>query len=239
MRVLVRPGCVVFLLSVAVGSCRSGDNRAAPPSPVAQAIPATKDSGVSRRTLLFVGTSITAGYGLDPAMAWTSLVQRNIDAAGLPFRGINAGVSGESSAGTLRRIDWLLAQEPKPSLVMIETGANDGLRGQPVDSVRANLEAIVRRVEALSPKPVIVIAGMEALPNLGQRYAERFRVIFPEIARAHGAVYLPFLLAGVAGIDTLNQGDGIHPNPAGSVRVAENVWPLLKPILDSLARSGH
>jgi acyl-CoA thioesterase-1 len=239
VRVLVRPRCVALLLSVAVGSCRSGDNRTPPPGAVAQAIPATKDSGVSPRTLLFIGTSITAGYGLDPAAAWTSLVQRRIDAAGLPFRAVNAGVSGESSAGALRRIDWLLAQEPKPSLVMIETGANDGLRGQPVDSVRANLEAIVRRIEATSPRPVIVIAGMEALPNLGRQYADRFRAIFPEIARAHGAVYLPFLLAGVAGIDTLNQGDGVHPNPAGSVRVAENVWHTLQPILDSLVRSGH
>jgi acyl-CoA thioesterase-1 len=239
VRVLVRPGCVVFLLSVALGSCRSGDNRTAPPSPVAQAIPATKDSGVSRRTLLFVGTSITAGLGLDPAVAWVSLVQQQIDAAGLPFRTINAGVSGESSAGALRRIDWLLAQEQKPSLVMIETGANDGMRGQPPDSVRANLEAIVRRVESVSPRPVIVIAGMEALPNLGRDYADRFRGIFPDIARAHRAVYLPFLLAGVAGFDSLNQGDGIHPNPAGSARVAANVWRMLKPILDSLARSQH
>ncbi len=119
---------------------------------------------------------------------------------------------------------------------MIETGANDGLRGQPPDSVRANLEAIVRRVEVVSPKPVIVIAGMEALPNLGRSYADRFRVIFPQIAGTHHVVYLPFLLAGVAGIDTLNQADGVHPNPAGSRRVAANVWRTLKPILDSLAR---
>ena len=105
--------------------------------------------------------------------------------------------------------------------------------------MRANLEAIVRRVEALSPRPVIVIAGMEALPNLGRDYAERFRVIFSEIARTHRTAYLPFLLAGVAGIDTLNQGDGVHPNVAGSARVAMNVWHTLKPILDSLARSQH
>ncbi len=239
MRVVVRPGCVAFLLSVALGSCRSGDNRTAPPSPVAQAIPATKDSGISRRTLLFVGTSITAGLGLDPSVNWVSLVQQRIDAVGLPFRVINAGVSGESSAGALRRMDWLLAQEEKPSLVMIETGANDGLRGQPPDSVQANLEAIVRRVEAVSPRSVIVIAGMEALPNLGRNYAERFRAIFPAIARAHRTAYLPFLLAGVAGVDTLNQGDGVHPNAAGSARVAANVWEALKPILDSLARSPH
>lgn len=239
MRVLVRPGCVIFLLSATLGSCRSGDSRSAPSSPVAQAIPATKDSGISRRTLLFVGTSITAGLGLDPAVTWVSRIQRTIDSTGLPFHVTNAGVSGESSAGALRRMDWLLAQEPKPSLVMIETGANDGLRGQPPDSVRANLEAIVRRVETVSPRPVIVIAGMEALPNLGRDYAERFRVIFPGIARAHRAVYLPFLLAGVAGVDSLNQGDGVHPNAAGSARVAANVWQTLKPILDSLARLPH
>lgn len=239
MRVVVRSGYRVLLLSAALSGCRSGDSRTVPPGPVSQAIPAAKDSEVSRRTLLFVGTSITAGYGLDPAVAWTTLVQQKIDSAGLPFRVINAGVSGESSAGALRRIDWLLAQQPKPSLVMIETGANDGLRGQPPDSVRANLEAIVRRVEAVSPKPVIVIVGMEALPNLGRSYAERFRVIFPEIADAHHAGYLPFLLEGVAGVDTLNQADGVHPNPAGSRRVAANVWRTLKPILDSLARPGR
>ena len=239
MRFLVRPGCVGFLLSMALGSCRPDDNRTAPPGPVAQAIPAAKDSEVSRRTLLFIGTSITAGLGLDPAVTWVSLVQRKIDSAGFPFRAINAGVSGESSAGALRRMDWLLAQEQKPSLVMIETGANDGMRGQPPDSVRAHLEAIVRRVEAVSPRPVIVIAGMEALPNMGRSYAERFRGIYPEIAGAHRAVYLPFLLAGVAGFDRFNQGDGIHPNVAGSERVAVNVWRALKPILDSLARSRY
>jgi acyl-CoA thioesterase-1 len=120
-------------------------------------------------------------------------------------------------------------------MVVIETGANDGLRGQPPDSVRANLDAMVARVEAVSPKPVIVIAAMEALTNLGKDYGQRFRTVFPEVARAHHARYLPFLLAGVAGVDTLNQADGVHPNAQGSRLVAANVWKTLRPILDSLA----
>lgn len=181
-------------------------------------------------TVLLLGTSITAGYGLDPAESWAALLQAKVDSAGLPFHVVNAGVSGETSAGALRRSEWLFAQGPIRVLV-IETGANDGLRGQPVDSLRANLEAIVARAEALSPKPVIILAGMEALPNLGRQYAQRFRAVYPELATAHGIGYLPFLLDGVAGVDTLNQADGIHPNALGSRRVAENVWRMLAPIL--------
>ena len=118
------------------------------------------------------GTSLTAGYGLDPSQAWATLLQARVDSAGLPFRVVNAGVSGETSAGALRRTDWLFGQGPIRVLV-VETGANDGLRGQPVDSLRANLDAILTKAEALTPKPVLVVAGMEAPPNLGRRYAER------------------------------------------------------------------
>lgn len=240
MRVQWRAVCAFFLLTLAAG-CGPGEKRSPGDAPVAAApaAPEAKDSGVRRPTLLFVGTSITAGLGLDPVVNWASLVQQKVDSSGYTFRVINAGVSGETSSGALHRIDWLLQQPPPPQLVLIETGANDGLRGQPADSVRANLEALVRRVEEVSPRPVIVIAGMEALPNLGRRYAEEFRTVFPAVAKAHHAVFLPFLLTGVAGVDSLNQADGIHPNPSGSVVVAANVWRVLKPILDSIARSGH
>jgi acyl-CoA thioesterase-1 len=188
----------------------------------------------TRSTILCIGTSLTAGYGLDPSQAWTTLVQRKIDSAGLSFRVVNAGVSGESSGDARQRLDWLLSQGV-PSIIMIETGANDALRGQPPDTVRANLDAMLGHIARLSPRPVVIVAGMEALPNLGRSYRDRFRAIFPAEARTHGAVYLPFLLNGVAGIDSLNQADRLHPNPAGSRIVADNVWRTLHPILDSLA----
>lgn len=193
-----------------------------------------KDSPApARATVLLVGTSLTAGYGLDPDQAWPALVQAKADSAGMPVTIVNAGVSGETSAGARRRIDWLLEQG-RPAVVMIETGANDGLRGQDVDSLEANLDAILDRLDALTPRPVVIVAGMEALPNLGSRYVNAFRTLYPRVARRHEAIYLPFLLDGVAGIARFNQADGIHPNAAGSVRVAENVWRVLEPVLDSM-----
>lgn len=187
-----------------------------------------------RATILFIGTSITAGYGLDPDQAWPALIQTRIAADARPFQVVNAGVSGETSAGALRRIDWVLQQE-LPRIVVVETGANDGLRGQSVDSLAANLDAILDRLDALVPRPLIIVAGMEAPPNLGAAYTNRFRAIYPRLAREHDALFLPFLLDGVAGNARFNQSDGIHPNEEGSVRVADNVWQLLEPILDSIA----
>jgi acyl-CoA thioesterase-1 len=136
-------------------------------------------------------------------------------------------VSGESSAGALSRADWLLGRDSIAVLV-VETGANDGLRGQDPDSVRARIQAIFDRARRLSPPPRLVVVGMEALPNLGQDYVRRFRAIFPSVARANGAALVPFLLAGVAGVDSLNQEDGIHPTAAGHRRLAENVWAVLE-----------
>lgn len=205
------------------------ESRSAPP-------PAKDSDGAPRTTLptiLLIGTSLTAGYGLDPRDAWSTHLQAKVDSAGLRFHVVNAGVSGETSADAVHRMDWVLAQGT-PAVVVLETGANDALRGQPVDSIRANVNLIVVRLEQLQPRPVIVIAGMEALPNLGRAYAQQFRGLFASIAQAHHAVYLPFLLAGVAGIDSLNQGDGIHPNARGSVIVANNVWRTLKPILEAV-----
>jgi acyl-CoA thioesterase I len=209
---------------------------AAPPPPAKDSLspPPTTAAADARAEILCIGTSLTAGYGLDPSRAWTTLVQQKIDSAGLPFRVVNAGVSGESSGDARQRLDWLLSQGT-PGIIMIETGANDALRGQPPDTVRANLDAMLDRVGKLTPHPVVIVAGMEALPNLGSSYRDRFRAVFPAEARAHGAVYLPFLLNGVAGIDSLNQADGLHPNAAGSRIVAANVWQTLQPILDSLA----
>lgn len=188
-----------------------------------------------REVVLLIGTSLTAGYGLDPADAWATLIQHRVDSLGLPFQLRNAGVSGETSSGARDRLSWLLSQGPF-AVVVVETGANDGLRGLPLDVLRSNLDTIMSRLQALAPRPAIVLAGMEAPPNLGARFTTGFRAIFPAVAASHHVHLMPFLLSGVAGVDSLNQPDGIHPNALGSRQVAANVWQTLGPILDSIAR---
>src|ERR1044071_3076154 len=186
--------------------------------------PPAAPSPDSRPAIVFLGTSLTAGYGLaDPSLAYPALIQAKLDSAGRRFRVVNAGISGESSAGALNRIEGLLASDTVAVLV-VETGANDGLRGQEPDSVRARIQAIFDRARRANPPPRLVLAGMEAPPNLGDQYTRRFRAVFPDVARANGAALIPFLLAGVAGVDSLNQADGIHPTAAGAKIVAENVW---------------
>ena len=215
-----------ILLVAALGCSRSGENHP-PPSPVS-----FLPSPVSQLpSVLFLGTSLTAGYGLrNPATeAFPALIQRKLDSAGRSFRVVNAGVSGESSAGALARIDWLL-QRDSVAVLVLETGANDGLRGQDPDSVRARIQAIVDRARRSVPPPALVLVGMEALPNLGADYGRRFRAIFPELARANRAALVPFLLAGVGGVDSLNQDDGIHPTAAGHRILAGNVWKILEPL---------
>lgn len=185
------------------------------------------ESGRSR--IVFLGTSLTAGLGLDPDLAFPALIQQKLDSAGLPYLAVNAGVSGETSAGARRRVDWLF-QQPVAVLV-VETGANDGLRGQNVDSLQANIQAIVDRARRQSPPPRIVLLGMQAIPNYGLGYARRFREIYPALAKKNELSLVPFLLQGVAGVDSLNQADMIHPTAAGQRRMAETVWEVLRPIL--------
>ena len=194
------------------------------------AVPAVARGGdAAAARIVCLGTSLTAGFGLDPDLAWPAILQQKIDSAGLRYRVVNAGVSGETSAGALRRIDWLL-REPAAVLVL-ETGANDGLRGQEPEATRANVQGILDRARRQSPAPKLVLAGMMAPPNLGADYTRRFRAVFPEVAKANGAALVPFLLEGVAGIPRLNQADGIHPTAEGQRIVAENVWRVLRPLL--------
>jgi acyl-CoA thioesterase-1 len=180
---------------------------------------------------LFVGTSLTAGLGLLPEQAFPGRIQERIAAEGLSYRVVNAGVSGETTAGALRRMDWLLRQ-PVAALVL-ETGANDGLRGQDVEATRANIQAILDRVARAPPPPRVLLLGMEAPPNLGSPYAQRFRGIFPDLARKNRVALVPFLLEGVAGHADLNQADGIHPTAEGHERIAQTVWRALEPLLAS------
>ena len=186
-------------------------------------------SDTSRPVVLFLGTSLTAGMGLSSEQAYPALIQAKIDSAGFGFRVRNAGVNGETSAGGLRRIDWLLRQPL--AVLVVELGANDMLRGQDVAAMRANLQEIIDRTRVARPGARIVIAGMQAAPNLGEPYVSEFAVTFVELAEENDAALIPFLLDGVAGIPELNQPDGIHPTIEGQVIVAENVWVVLEPLL--------
>jgi len=180
-------------------------------------------------TVLFLGDSLAAGYGIDPQLAFPARVQDRIDARDWNWRVVNAGVSGETSAGGLRRIDWLL-RRPIDVLVL-ELGGNDGLRGIPPADTRANLQSIIDRTRARYPDVEIVIAGMQIPPNLGGEYTAAFRQLYPELAAANDAKLIPFLLEGVGGVPDLNLPDGIHPTSEGHAIVADNVWAVLEELL--------
>ena len=185
-------------------------------------------------TVLVLGDSIAAGYGLDSDKAFPRLLQAKVDAAHLPFTVVNAGVSGDTSAGGLRRIDWQLKRPC--DVLILELGGNDGLRGLSVDDMQRNLQAIIDRTRAKYPKAEIVIAGMQMPPNLGSEYARAYRNAFFTLAQRNHASIVPFLLEGVGGVAELNQADSIHPTAQGHKIVAENVWKVLQPILQRLAR---
>ena len=204
-----------------------------PPEGATRAPRASADRESGRKTILFVGTSLTAGLGLDPQDTYPALIARRIDSLRLNYEVVNAGVSGETSAAALRRVDWLL--RGPVDVFVLETGANDGLRGLGVNSMRANIRAILDKVKAAHPDARLVLVQMEAPPNLGARYTKEFRAVFRDVAREYGATLVPFLLDRVAGVDTLNQPDGIHPNAAGARVVAATVWRALGPLLDGSA----
>jgi acyl-CoA thioesterase-1 len=217
----------LVLGAVALAACRGSNDTSRgpasqPPPPIASDAP----------VVLFLGTSLTAGFGLAPDQAYPALIQKRLDAEGLRYRVVNAGVSGETSAGARRRIDWLLRQPV--DVLVVETGANDGLRGQDPQATRANIQAILDRARREAHPPQVLLLGMQAPPNLGQEYTARFRDLFPELARTNSVALVPFLLEGVAGIPSLNQADGIHPSVEGERRLAETVWTGLRPLLAPL-----
>jgi len=184
-------------------------------------------------TLLFIGTSLTAGLGLNPDSAYPQLIQEKIESAHLPFDVVNAGVSGETTAGLLRRLDWLL--KGNFDVVVVETGANDGLRGTSVATVKENLRTILSRIRTARPKARVLLVQMEAPPNLGPAYTQGFHALYADVAKETGATLIPFLLQGVAGDRDLNQADGIHPNQRGEHIVADNVWRSVEPVLRQAA----
>ena len=191
---------------------------------------------VDAKTIVVLGDSLAAGLGVDPSEAFPALIQKKIDAAGWKDTVVNAGVSGDTSADGLARINWLLKQ--RIDVLILELGGNDGLRGFPVEATKTNLQAVIDRVKQKYPQARIIIAGMQMPPNMGEEYTAAFRKIYPELAATNHAALIPFLLDGVGGKPELNQPDHIHPTVEGHKIVADNVWKVLQPILERMNSSS-
>lgn len=188
---------------------------------------AVKDTVEAKKTILFFGNSLTAGYGLeDPADAFPSVIQQKLDSLNLPYKAVNAGLSGETTSGGVNRINWLLKQPV--DIFVLELGANDGLRGIPVTETKKNLQSILDTVAVRYPKAKRILLGMEVPPNMGGTYVAEFRAIFRQVANENKIPFVPFMLDGVAGNVKLNLRDGIHPTAEGYKIVADNVWEVLK-----------
>jgi acyl-CoA thioesterase-1 len=224
------------LLSLALGACNSNSstdsNTSRSATPTAKGPDLEQRSSAGKR-LLFFGNSLTAGYGVEPEEAFPALVGKKIDSLGLGYEVINAGLSGETTAGGRSRVGWVLRQPV--DVFVLELGGNDGLRGLPLSDTRRNLQAIIDTVRRRSPAAQIVLAGMQIPPNLGASYAADFKALYREIADKNELVLIPFLLEGVGGSRRLNQPDGIHPTPAGHRILARNVWNVLQPLLEAQA----
>ncbi|MEO1257283.1 MAG: arylesterase [Bacteroidota bacterium] len=187
------------------------------------------DTPAKRQNILFFGNSLTAAYGLDPSEGYVSLIQQRLDSLELPYKAINAGLSGETTAGGKERVSWVLRQPV--DIFVLELGGNDALRGISPEASKENLEAIILSVKNKYPDAKIVLSGMEAPPNMGEQYTSAFRKMYPELAEKHNTALIPFFLDGVAGIPELNQGDRIHPNEKGQFVLVENVWEVLEGLL--------
>ena len=220
-------------LAVTVGACAPGrdDRDAAPaaPAPAAKAAAPAPAATSARPRIAVLGDSLTAGLGVASSASYPSLLQERVDAAGLGYEVVNAGVSGDTSAGGLARIDWALDGDVR--ILIVALGGNDGLRGLPADELQHNLAQIIERGQ--SRGITVILAGMEAPPNYGRDYIVAFHKVYPALAAHYRVALVPFLLQGVAGNETLNQRDGIHPTAAGARIVANNVWAVLKPLAEA------
>lgn len=185
---------------------------------------------IVKKYIVFFGNSLTAGFGLDPSEAFPALIQNRLDSLGLLYTVVNAGLSGETTASGVNRVDWVISQQPVDVFVL-ELGGNDGLRGIPVEETRKNLAAIIEKVRGKHPKAEIIIAGMLVPPNMGPKYSKDFQAVFPAVAKEANVKLIPFILENVGGEKELNLEDGIHPTPEGHKLVMENIWPILKDIV--------
>lgn len=219
----------LFVLSLLVISCGNRQSKNNTDKTLDSTDQKKPEVATERKNILFFGTSLTAGYGLDPTEAYPALIQNRIDSLKMPYNVINGGLSGETSAGGKARIDWLLKQ--RVDVFVLELGANDGLRGLPVAQTAKNLQAIIDRVKAKYPDAEMVLAGMQVPPNMGAKYAADFKNMYPELAKKNQMALIPFLLDKVGGVPKLNQADGIHPTAEGDKILAENVWVVLKGLL--------
>lgn len=192
-------------------------------------VAAESQTETAKRRIVILGDSITAGYGVDATEGYPSLLQQRIDQARLPYTIVNAGVSGDTTSGGLRRVEWVLRQPV--DVFILALGGNDGLRGIATSVTRSNLTSILQRVHSRYPKARLVLAGMQMPPNMGKDYTDSFQALFPEVARQQQAILIPFLLEGIGGKAEFNQPDLIHPTPVGHQKVADNVWAVLKPLL--------
>ena len=226
---------VVVVLLLSLSACRSDarsqEGAAASRPPAAAPATVARPADPPRPKIVILGDSLTAGYGLDLTQAFPSVLQKKIDSAGYKFEVVNAGVSGDTSAGGLRRLEWALDKDVK--VVVVALGGNDGLRGLSVDEMKRNIGDII--VRARKRDVAVILAGMEAPPNYGAEYAAAFRGVFQDLAREHRVPFIPFLLSGVAGKTDLNLQDGVHPNPRGAVVVSDTVWAALRPVLDQMS----
>lgn len=232
MKILVQYiGWCSFLFLMAC-STSSGEEQGATSSPTTSSVDAKdvkEQEKETLKTIVFFGNSLSAGYGVSPEESFVGLIEKRIDSLNLPYKVINAGLSGETTAGGASRIDWILKQ--KVDIFILELGGNDALRGIEPASSYENLQTIVDKTKSKYPQVTIIIAGMMAPPNMGNDFTKTFRDIFPKIAKQNDALLIPFLLDKVGGIPSLNLVDGIHPNPEGHKIVTENVWTILEKAL--------
>jgi acyl-CoA thioesterase-1 len=219
-----------LLLALLAAGCSADTTKTQPAAPTP---PATAEAPAAKKgeaAILFFGDSITAGLGVEPDQAYPALIENKVDSLHLPYTVVNAGLSGETSAGGRSRINWVLSRQPV-SVFVLELGGNDGLRGLPLTDTRQNLQAIIDTVRQKAPEAKIVLAGMQIPPNMGPAYAADFKKLYGEIATRNHLTLIPFLLENVGGIAKLNQRDGIHPTPEGHKLVARTVWRTVQPLL--------
>jgi acyl-CoA thioesterase-1 len=215
-----------FILLLAIVSCNHNSSKKVTIENQSVSKDTTISAPAEKKTILFFGNSLTAGYGVDPSEAYPALIQDKIDSLRFNYKVVNAGVSGETTADGNSRIDWILKQPI--DIFVLELGGNDGLRGIPLTGTKKNLQSIIDKVKAKYPNTKIILEGMQIPPNMGTAYTSRFKEIYPALAKENNIEIVPFLLKGVGGDPKLNQRDGIHPTAEGHKIVAKNVWEVLK-----------